>query len=96
MNLKLKRAKELAGYAVTLTREQGVGVMLRRGAGFVRRRCFSKRDKYLPGKKVLEAQASEFAGQSAADCGLPRISILTPLYNTVSYTHLTLPTILLV
>lgn len=82
MNLKLKRAKELAGYAVTLTREQGVGVMLRRGAGFVRRRCLPKRDKYLPAKKVLEAQAAEFAGQSAAGCGLPRISILTPLYNT--------------
>lgn len=82
MNLKLKRAKELAGYAVTLTKEQGVGTMLRRGAGFVRRRCFSKKDRYLPAPKVLEAQRAEFAGQTAESCGLPRISILTPLYNT--------------
>lgn len=82
MNLKVKRAKELAGYAVTLTREQGVGVMLRRGAGFVKRRCFSKKDRYLPAPRVLEAQRAEFAGETAASCGLPGISILTPLYNT--------------
>ena len=82
MNLKLKRAKELMGYAVTLTKEQGVGTMLRRGAGFVKRRCFSKKDKYLPSAQVLDAQRAEFAGLTAETCGLPRISVLTPLYNT--------------
>jgi len=82
MNLKLKRAKELMGYAVTLTKEQGVVTMLRRGAGFVKRRCFSKKDKYLPAPAVLQAQRAEFAGMTGADCGLPRISVLTPLYNT--------------
>ena len=43
MNLRLKRAKELAGYAVQLTKEEGLPTMLKRGAGFVKRRCFGKR-----------------------------------------------------
>ena len=70
MNLRLKRARELAGYAVQLTKDEGLPTMLKRGAGFVKRRCFGKKARYLPAKKVLEAP--------------------------VSYTHLTLPTILLV
>lgn len=82
MNLRVKRAKELAGYAVQLTREEGLGTMLTRGAGFVKRRCFGKRARYLPAKKVLEAQRAEYAGKTQEDCGLPVISILTPLYNT--------------
>ena len=56
--------------------------MLARGAGFVKRRCFGKKARYLPTKKVLEAQRAELAGQTADSCGLPTISILTPLYNT--------------
>ena len=82
MNVRLKRARELAGYAVQLTRDEGLPTMLKRGAGFVKRRCFGKRARYLPAKKVLEAQQAEMAGKTAADCGLPTISILTPLYNT--------------
>ena len=82
MNVRLKRARELAGYAVQLTRDEGLPTMLKRGAGFVKRRCFGKRARYLPAKKVLEAQKAEMAGKTAADCGLPTISILTPLYNT--------------
>ena len=82
MNVRLKRARELAGYAVQLTKDEGLGTMLARGAGFVRRRCFGKKARYLPAKKVLEAQRAEMAGKTAADCGLPTISILTPLYNT--------------
>ena len=82
MNLRLKRAKELAGYAVQLTRDEGLGTMMARGAGFVKRRCFGKKARYLPTKKVLEAQRAELAGQTADSCGLPTISILTPLYNT--------------
>ena len=82
MNVRLKRARELAGYAVQLTRDEGLPTMLKRGAGFVKRRCFGKRARYLPAKKVLEAQRAEMAGKTAADCGLPTISILTPLYNT--------------
>lgn len=31
---------------------------------------------------MLEAQRAELAGQTADSCGLPTISILTPLYNT--------------
>ena len=82
MNVRLKRAGELAGYAVQLTKDEGLPTMLKRGAGFVKRRCFGKRARYLPAKKVLEAQRAEMAGKTAADCGLPTISILTPLYNT--------------
>ena len=82
MNVRLKRAKELAGYAVQLTKDEGLGTMLARGAGFVKRRCFGKKARYLPAKKVLEAQKAELAGQTADSCGLPTISILTPLYNT--------------
>ena len=82
MNVRLKRAKELAGYAVQMAKDEGLGTMLARGAGFVKRRCFGKKARYLPTKKVLEAQRAELAGQTADSCGLPTISILTPLYNT--------------
>ena len=82
MNVRLKRAKELVGYAVQLTKDEGLSTMVKRGAGFVKRRCFGKRARYLPAKKVLEAQRAEMAGKTAADCGLPTISVLTPLYNT--------------
>ena len=82
MDLRLKRAKELAGYAVQLTKDEGLPTMLKRGAGFVKRRCFGKRARYLPAKKVLEAQREEMTGKTAETCGLPTISILTPLYNT--------------
>ena len=82
MNVRLKRAKELAGYAVQLTRDEGLGTMLVRGTGFVKRRFFGKKARYLPAKQVLEAQRAEYAGTGFADCGLPTISILTPLYNT--------------
>ena len=82
MNVRLKRAKELAGYAVQLTRDEGLGTMLARGAGFVKRRCFGKKARYLPGKKVLEAQKAEMAGQNFENCQFSTISVLTPLYNT--------------
>ena len=78
MNLRLKRMKELMGYAVQLTKDEGLGTMLVRGAGFFKRRFFGKKARYLPAKKVLEAQRAEMA----ETCGLPSISILTPLYNT--------------
>lgn len=82
MNVKLKRIKELAGYAVSLAKEEGVGTMLVRGTGFVKRRFFGKRARYLPTRKVLAAQRAEFLDKTAEDCGLPFISVLTPLYNT--------------
>ena len=79
MNLRLKRARELAGYAVQLTKDEGLGTMLARGAGFVRRRCFGKKARYLPAKPTLDTQRAD-AGQNAKNW--PAISILTPLYNT--------------
>ena len=83
MNLRLKRARELAGYAVQLTKDEGLPTMLKRGAGFVKRRCFGKKAP-LPArqKRCWKAQRAEMAGKTADTCGLPTISILTPLYNT--------------
>ena len=48
MSQQTKRIKELFGYARTLTKEQGVGVMAARAAGFFKRRFFGKRARYLP------------------------------------------------
>ena len=45
--------RQLAGYAVQLTKDEGLGTMLARGAGFVRRRCFGKKARYLPAKKAV-------------------------------------------
>ena len=52
MNLQAKRIKELFGYARTLTKEEGLGTMTLRAAGFFRRRFFGKRGRYLPAKKA--------------------------------------------
>lgn len=78
MKLKLKRIKELMGYALTVLRNEGPGPMLRRAAGFARRRLFGKRARYLPKKAVLEAQRQAAAGGE----GLPLVSVCVPLYNT--------------
>ena len=51
MSLETKRIKELFGYARTLTKEQGVGVMAGRAVGFFKRRFFGKKARYLPSKQ---------------------------------------------
>ena len=79
MSLETKRIKELFGYARTLMKEQGVGVMAARAAGFFKRRFFGKKARYLPAKQTLDTQRAD-AGQNAKSW--PAISILTPLYNT--------------
>ena len=79
MSQQTKRIKKLFGYARTLTKEQGVGVMATRAAGFFKRRFFGKRARYLPAKKTLEAQRADVAQHAQ---NWPTISILTPLYNT--------------
>ena len=79
MSLETKRIKELFGYAQTLTKEQGVGVMAGRAVGFFKRRFFGKRARYLPSKHTLDAQRTDAAANAAS---WPTISILTPLYNT--------------
>lgn len=77
-----KRIRELSRYAVTVAREEGLPAMAKRSAGFIKRRFFGKKARYLPDKKVLAAQRALYEGKIRADCGLPTISILTPLYNT--------------
>ena len=77
MNQQAKRIKELFGYARTLTKEQGIGTMCVRAAGFFKRRFFGKRARYWPSNMALEAQRSDPAAEN-----FPIISILTPLYNT--------------
>ena len=56
MNQQAKRIKELFGYARTLTKEQGIGTMCVRAAGFFKRRFFGKRARYWPSNMALEAQ----------------------------------------
>lgn len=77
MNQQAKRIKELFGYARTLTKEQGVGPMCVRAAGFFKRRFFGKRARYWPSKQALEKQRADVQAKD-----FPVISILTPLYNT--------------
>ena len=55
MNQQAKRIKELFGYARTLTKEQGIGTMCVRAAGFFKRRFFGKRARYWPSNMALEA-----------------------------------------
>lgn len=78
MNLKVKRLRELARYTVTVTKEEGVGPMLCRAKGFIKRRFFNKKARYLPEKAILEQQRKETQNGWDYDT----ISILTPLYNT--------------
>lgn len=53
MNQQAKRIKELFGYARTLTKEQGIGTMCVRAAGFFKRRFFGKRARYWPSNMAL-------------------------------------------
>ena len=64
MSLETKRIKELFGYARTLTKEQGVGVMAGRAVGFFKRRFFGKKARYLPSKQTLEAQRADAAARA--------------------------------
>ena len=61
MNLRTKRIKELFGYAVTLTRQEGAAAMLRRAGGFFRRRLFGKNARYLPSPEALERERADAA-----------------------------------
>ena len=50
MNVRLKRARELAGYAVQLTKDEGLGTMLARGAGLSGGGALAKRPATCPQK----------------------------------------------
>lgn len=82
MKLKLKRIRELFGYAFELLKSDGLFAMVRRALGFFRRRFFGKRARYLPKKKVLQAQRADLADRWGNGEALPLISICVPLYNT--------------
>ena len=58
MSLETKRIKELFGYARTLTKEQGVGVMAGRAVGFFKRRFFGKKARYLPSSGNVDGNNS--------------------------------------
>lgn len=76
MKLRLKRIRELFAFFFASVRADGLAPTLRRAAGFFRRRFGSKKGRFLPGKKALEAQrAQDFHAW-------PVVSILVPLYNT--------------
>ena len=82
MKLKLKRIRELFGYAFDLVKSDGLFAMVRRALGFFRRRFFGKRARYLPKKKVLQAQRADLADRWENGEALPLVSICVPLYNT--------------
>lgn len=82
MNQRIKRIKELFGYAGRLLREEGLFTMLKRGLGFVRRRLFGKQARYLPKPKILAAQRVKYHQDVQNGVELPLISICVPLYNT--------------
>ncbi len=82
MKLKLKRIRELFGYAFDLLKSEGLFAMVRRALGFFRRRLFGKRARYLPKKKVLQAQREDLADRWENGEALPLVSICVPLYNT--------------
>ena len=71
MNVRLKRAKELVGYAVQLTKEEGLPTMVRRGAGFVKRRCFGKRARYLPAKRCWKPSAPRWPAKRRQTAACP-------------------------
>ena len=82
MKLKLKRIRELFGYAFDLLKSEGLFAMARRALGFFRRRLFGKRARYLPKRKVLAAQRADLADRWDNGEALPLVSICVPLYNT--------------
>lgn len=82
MNQKLKRIRELFGYAAQILKEEGFLPVLCRAVGFAKRRLFGKRSRYLPKPAVLKAQREQAARQLQQGQALPLISICVPLYNT--------------
>lgn len=78
MHLKIKRIKELLGYTGQVLKEEGIGPVFLRAVGFIRRRFFGKKARYLPKKKILEQQRT-ICKQTVPG---PTISICVPLYNT--------------
>ena len=83
MNQQAKRIKELFGYARTLTKEQGIGTMCVRAAGFFKRRFFGKRARYWPSNMALEAQRSD-----PASCGDHTLSVPDPRRQVEDSSHL--------
>ncbi len=71
MNVRLKRARELAGYAVQLTNDEGLPTMLKRGAGFVKRRCFGKRARYLPAKRCWKPSGPKWPAKRRQTAACP-------------------------
>ena len=76
MNLKLKRAKELAQFFAKTVREEGLSPTMHRTAGYLRRRLKSKKGRFWPSKELCAAQ------RAADTSSWPRISFCVPFYNT--------------
>ena len=82
MNVKIKRMRELSGYAMQVLQEDGLNAVVQRASGFAKRRLLGKHNRYLPKPEVLQAQKTECAERLARGERLPLISICIPLYNT--------------
>ena len=82
MNQQAKRIKELFGYARTLTKEQGIGTMCVRAAGFFKRRFFGKRARYWPSNMALEAQRSDPAPTTGSSAWRMLRTMPTPMWGS--------------
>ena len=71
MNVRLKRAKELAGYAVQLTKEEGLPTMVRRGAGFVKRRCLANVRATCPPKRCWKPSVQRWQAKRRQTAACP-------------------------
>lgn len=80
VNLKWKRAKELAAYFGELRRKNGLGKAIGQTARFCKRRLTGRlrraNGRYLPTAQTLRAQ------RAASTEGFVTVSVCVPLYNT--------------
>lgn len=76
MNQNLKRTKELANYFFEQLKKDGITPTVKKTAGFVKRRFFGKKARFLPTEQVLEQQRKQDSSK------WPTVSICVPLYNT--------------
>ena len=71
MNVRLKRARELAGYAVQLTRDEGLPTMLKRGAGFVKRAALASVPATCPPKRCWKPKKQKWPAKRRQTAACP-------------------------
>ncbi len=82
MNVRLKRAKELAGYAVQLTRTRACPPWWSAARALSSAAASASVRATCPPKRCWKPSAQRWPEKRRQTAGLPTISVLTPLYNT--------------